>query len=333
MRASLGSVPRCALLALLVALVAGPASAAPPPEAARLFKECVAIFEARQMEAARVCFQRVYALYPSAKVLYNLGRTEETLGHLAEAYETYQRCAEDTTNPPTPAHLEARKKVEELAGRLGFIRVGQDDAGAVVSIDGEARWRPAPGCYALTPGIHEIRIEARGRPPWRSQVSVAAGETRDVSVGPAGKKKEPAAGITPQAGPSSQPASGPMDAPPRRGGLRTWSYVAGGAGLASLILGMAYGLHARSVYHEALKNCSPTEKALCDATGVARTNDARSAATVSTVTLSIGGAAVIAGAVLYLLPGRERAASLTARTRIVPSIGGDSAGIALEASF
>jgi hypothetical protein len=198
------------LAALL--LMTAPASAKPPPEAARLFGACVARFEEGKLEQARACFQKVLAIYPSPVVLYNLGRIEEGLGHLVEAYETYQRCLSETSGPLTADdRQDVRASLEALNKRLAFLRVRTNALGATVHIDGEPRGAPAEKALPVLPGAHDVRVEAPGHRPWREQVTAALGTVHEVVA--VLVKLTPA----PASSPASAPAPSPQAAQPVRG--------------------------------------------------------------------------------------------------------------------
>ena len=204
------TLPR-ALAGLLLLWAVGqarPAAGAPPPEATRLFNECVTVFEAGQLEAARACFERVQAVYPSSVVLSNLGRVEERLGHLPEAYEAYRRAVDDESRNFTEAEKrDVRRRVGRLAGRVGILRLRIPVSVATVTIDGRARGGTAAGLFAVAPGTHEILVEAPLVRPWRQRVTVTAGQMLELAVrlGDAGPGLPMAEVAWPQSAPTAAP--------------------------------------------------------------------------------------------------------------------------------
>ena len=83
-------------------------------------------------------------------------------------------------------------------------------------------------------------------------------------------------------------------------GLKIGSLVVGGVGLVGVGVGLAFGAHARTLNNQALlQSCSG--KTCSDQRGVDLTKDARSSATLSTVFVTIGGAAVLGGVAAFLL--------------------------------
>jgi hypothetical protein len=85
-----------------------------------------------------------------------------------------QPSATDTAPPspkPPPSSVAVPKRVP-LVERTGAIEVTASIAGAQVIVDGEARGASPRRIAGLTPGSHEVRIEAEGYEPWEGSVTV-----------------------------------------------------------------------------------------------------------------------------------------------------------------
>jgi serine/threonine-protein kinase len=96
-------------------------------------------------------------------------------------------------------------------------------------------------------------------------------------------------------------------------------------------VGSFFGLEAMSKNSEALlpRNC-PTSTRCYDA-GLSLTSDAKTFATVSTIAFSVGGAAVLGGAILWLTaPSSSAAPRDGASLRIVPDATPSYAGALLR---
>jgi hypothetical protein len=150
----------------------------------------------------------------------------------------------------------------------------------------------------------------------------------------ASKGREAAASTPdPQVSAAPEPASPPPDQDLGRG-QRFAGYVVGGVGLVGLGLGTIFGLRAQSKKSDADNSC---DGAGCtNQQGVDSMDAAHSAATVSTVTFAIGGAAM-AGAVLLLLtapsaPEPAQAAE-PGSLHLVPALGPQSAGLTLTGNW
>jgi uncharacterized membrane protein len=108
---------------------------------------------------------------------------------------------------------------------------------------------------------------------------------------------------------------------------------AGAAGVASIGVGLVFGAKADSNFTKAKALCGASLVCSPDdyAAGKQLTRDAHSNATTSTVLVAIGGAATVAGIVVFLTArsaGRERAA-----TQIVPVATDRGAGLTIAGRF
>jgi serine/threonine-protein kinase len=100
------------------------------------------------------------------------------------------------------------------------------------------------------------------------------------------------------------------------------------AGLVSIGVGTAFGLSAKSKNDEAAGMCSGLE--CTDQRAITLTDDARTAATISTVGFVAGGALVVGGAALYLLaPTGESKTAL----RVSPRFGRQAALFSIGGNF
>jgi hypothetical protein len=324
-------------------------SAAPPPEAVKLFKKCVKESDAGRHATARTCFLKVYAIYKSPVVLFNLGRTEEALGNIVEAYEVYRTCAADTTGTLSPEErTDVAQRTDALVRRLGLVAIPALPVGSVVLVDGRQRNPAIVGGIAVLPGEHEVRVEAPGMEAWSERVTLAAGQSRMLAV--ALKPVEaPAPEAPPPPPPPPPPATAPVRPPPpppvapppapppyqptptgsAGAGLRNSGIVIGSLGFASLVAGSAFGALAMQKKDAAKKECSTTVKDLCSPAGVDLTNKAYNYALFSTITLAVGGALFATGVVLYILGHKKKRESFA----IAPLVGPQVAGLSLQGGF
>ncbi len=100
--------------------------------------------------------------------------------------------------------------------------------------------------------------------------------------------------------------------------------VAGAAGILGLGVGTAFGLRAKSKNDDAGKLCNGS--ACQNSEAIRLTDDARGAATVSTVGFVAGGAFVVGGALLYFFSSPPKAPTAA---QVVPHVGSQSASISL----
>ena len=106
---------------------------------------------------------------------------------------------------------------------------------------------------------------------------------------------------------------------------------AGATGVAAVGIGLVFGAKASSTYNDAKALCVDLA---CDPAdydkGKQLIRDARADATASTVLVAVGGAALVASAILFLTTPRERE---QATARIVPVLHDRSTGLAIIGRF
>lgn len=213
------------------------------------------------------------------------------------------------------AHRGEPVALDVTLNRLVAIRLEPPDARLVlddrpvVPADGRIALPPGPHvAVATAPGFRDVRVEVPAERPADYQLTVEL--PRIVVARPAGP------------------------APAARSRTRTFAaigLVAGGG--AVLGAGLAFGLKARSTHDEAATLCGTD--LICD-TDMAATRghelvrDARSDATVSTVLVAAGGAAIATGVIVWLTAPRPRD---THAVRIVPTAARGDVGLTLAGSF
>ncbi len=241
---------------------------------------------------------------PSAEGLLALAQCHESKGKTASAWIEYLETAQI-------AHRAKRKETEAtanarsaaLASKLSRLAVMVSPAAEVegleVKRDGMVLDRAAWGTSApVDPGAHVIEATAPGRAPWRQVVTVKPGATMEsITVG----------ALSEQTGTtmiSSAPLdeSSPMMPTPEQPVVlgrtqRITGITIGIIGVAGLAAGGYFGLQAIGHRDDATKTCPSSP--CSDRAGIDLNDKAKSEATLSTIALVGGGAAVLTGAILY----------------------------------
>ena len=189
---------------------------------------------------------------------------------------------------------------------------GADIVAARILVDGKLFLDHLEGkALPIDPGVHAVHVEVEGATPQDQQLVVREGEknrlveltiARPVVVEPPPPVTAPPVTAPPvTAPPVTTPTPHPVDAPapddPQR--LRRHLGLAAiGVGVVGIGIGTAFGVKASSKWSDAKDACG----AGCTAgtPAYALREDARSAATISTVSFITGGLAVAGGAVLFL---------------------------------
>lgn len=304
-----------ALLALALALWSAPALAEDDKDKARaLAQEAGDLLEAKRYDDALDRARKAEALYHAPIHLLMIGEAQEALGHLAEAMATYERLAAEPLPSSAPllfrkAQDSARARLRELGGRTPSLLVrvsGALPSQVTAKLDGQPLDVASGVALRLDPGAHKVEISAEGRAPF----------TRTITLPEKGGVVVLEAPLAPRA----EAGEAPQKAPAAKGSILP-GVVTLGAGGALLLVGAVTGGISLS-RTGALKDrcpdnrCSPSDQPDIDA--------ARSMATTSNVTFTLGGLAAAAGAVLLLW--RPGGAPSSAQVR--PWIGAGSAGVA-----
>lgn len=128
-------------------------------------------------------FQRAYEVYPSPKILLNIGTTYKKLGRYAESAETYERYLRG------PGADQARKdeverELAEAEAHVARLRIEVNVAGARVLVDGHLVTLADGETVRVDPGAHSVVAEKEGYEPRTvSLFAVKAKETRAVRLG------------------------------------------------------------------------------------------------------------------------------------------------------
>jgi hypothetical protein len=182
-------------------------------------------------------------------------------------------------------------------------------------------------------GAHAVEASAPGYKGWVSSVDVQAeGASVVVTVPQLEALPRERAAVTPATlppgpvpSPSASQTAGPTGpAEPAPGGAqRTAGLIVAAAGVAGLGVGTILAVSAKSTYNDSLSKCEPSNPGLCTSAGVTERGNARAAGDAASVAFAIGGAALAAGAVVWILAPRSSAAhSPSASIFMAPSPGG-----------
>jgi hypothetical protein len=283
-----------------------------------LFEEGRRLMTAGQAADACPKFADSNKLDPSSGTLLNLGACYEKVGRTASAWAAYQEAASVAQSSGRQDHLQiAQKRASGLAPTLSHVVVTVTDppAGIQVRRDGvsvvNAEWGLA---VPIDAGSHAYEASAPGYRTWKGSLDVGGDGAKATMVIPALEKL---------------PADVPHDPPPETPTssswrpLRTVALVSGGVGVVGLVLGTVFGLKASSTYDASLANCraAPADKNLCTPAGVSERDSAILQGNVATVGFVVGGVALAAGVVLWIVAPAPKETK-SARLWIAPTLDG-----------
>jgi tetratricopeptide (TPR) repeat protein len=326
---------------IALSVVAGRADAQSTAIAEQLFKEARELTSAGRWQEACPKFEASLKQDPTLGTRLNLATCYEHIGKFASAWGLYRESIELARKAgDSKRSVYAQKQAALLEPRLPKLVItapAKPPAGLAVQRDGVPVSAAELGiALYVDPGAHEVTASAPGFEPWTKQVMLVESKTETVvlpdltpkpETGPTPKQPDVAPSQSQQANHSPPPPASPM---------RTYIGLGvGGAGVVMVGVGLLFGSQAFSKNKEAKKLCG--EDLACSPAnfdeGKQLISDGRSKATLSTVFVVAGGAAMIAGAVVFLTAPRARAREQATGTRIVPVIGSSGAGIGLVGTF
>lgn len=329
------------MLGALVALGAlgAVAEAQPAAEskalAEQLFEQGRGLAKASRWAEACPKFEASYRYDPTLGTQLNLATCYQKVGKLATAWSLFRDASEIAKKAGDAKRRDyARAQAAALEPRLPklTLTVVKPVPGLVVQRDGTTIDPAALGSpLFVDPGSHEITATAPGYVAYRGSVLSAEGKSETVSIPEL--EAEPA-GSTPPGPAPSEPAPRPATTTAAPAPSRTRTYVgigAGVAGLAAVGIGLVFGSQASGLLDDAKALCGD-DLACADGDfdrGRAMVADARSKATLSTVFVLAGGAALVGGTLLWLTAPSAR----RTETAFVPVVGADQIGVAAVGRF
>jgi len=282
-----------------------------PAAAQALYDDARAAVAAGKFDEACPKFKESYQLDPGGGTLLNLADCYEQQGKTALAWTTFKEALVVAKRDGRNERVEfASKHIAQLDQRLSrlTIAVAERPPGLEVTVDGTPLGEAAYGvAMPVDPGPHVVKAEAPGKQPFEKSLDVSKSTAEqlrmdipalsDATAAPAA----PAANTGAGAG-ASEPPSATSPGASTGSSTRTLGFVAGGVGLVSLAVGSYFGLQAYSRWDARNDAC----KGGCTDAAKADGEDARQAATVSTIGFGVGAAALGVGLVLILTSGSSK---------------------------
>jgi len=337
-------------LLLAVALASSPARAQSPDERAvaeLLFEQGRTLVEAGDFADACPKLAESQRVDPAIGTMLWLADCYASNGQTASAWAWFVDVSGVAARKKDAREQVARAKASALEARLSRLMVvvppGAATSGLEVRRDGvavgQAEWGlPVP----LDPGIHTVSARAPGHRPWSATIRLATGPTSlsvtvpvlEVETAPPSPAPPPlpagpadaAATPRPSAAPVA-PTDRPATAPRYWSSQRYLGVALAGAGVVGIVVGGVFSLEAKSTYDESTSGpCNANN--VCSREGLNDRSSAQSMATVATVAMGVGAAALAAGAVTFFTAPRG-GAPLT----VTPAVASGSASLWVSGAF
>jgi hypothetical protein len=269
-----------------------------------LFNEGRTMLEKGRVEEACDRFARSEQLEAAVGTLLNLGECYERLNKVATAWGAYrQASALAVTRNDEPRAALARTAASRIERRLSRVTLAVDQAVPGLSVTRNGT-KVEPATFGtsipIDPGTHVFEAVAPGHKPWRTTLEIAEGETNTVRV----PDLEPAPSSSP---PAPAPVVRPAESEPSSGQSKLALGLEVGGGVV-VVAGLVFGGFAISKWSSVTDAC-PARRCANEADRERLSHDADAAstfATVSTVTMAVGGAAFVTGVVLHLTAPKSR---------------------------
>jgi hypothetical protein len=320
----------CALAALVLTVGLargdGPGNA---DEGKRAFAAGVILLQdpdGAKYEEAIVQFRRAYELVGSWKILGNIGLCALKLERDGEAIEAYEKYLEGGKKEIAP---DERAQVERdlVALRAQIARAAlqlPSPSGTLIDERMDARGTKIINRYNATtpelrlglhPGEHVLTFRgSNGDSKWEVSLEPKASVSHRFEM----KSAEPPSALK------------PAPEPARSSGSATAGYVIGGVGVAGLVVGSIFGFKTLSKKGERDDVCS--NGTCTDPKGPQLDEEARQAATISTVAMGVGLVGVGVGA--WLVLSKPSSPSTTAKSVwLAPQVSSAGARLTLGGSL
>jgi hypothetical protein len=334
---------RCALSLAGMLLVSG-ASAQDSATAGALFEKGVADMEASHFDTACPAIEESQRIDPRPGTLFTLAECDAHWGKVASAAAQYQEYV-DLVSRLTGEQQKRHKaradiaraqlaKLKPTVPTLTLVLPADAPPGTFVTRNGEELKGAALGLpLPVDPGQYVIVTHVPGGAEHETKVSIQLGEAKRVPLEATKSATLPAPPVASTA-PLEPAPSADSQAEAERGqahgnGRKTAAYVAGGVGVAGIVVGSVTGILVFSKKHTVTGNCTG---ASCSETGLDAANSGKTLATISDVGFGVGIAGLALGTILWLSGGSESASAEHARTTsfqpmLVGTNGGFAAGL------
>lgn len=305
--------------------------AAPPTadaqDALSLFQQGRTLVEQNRWEAACPVFAEAHRLQPTALgILLNLADCYEHVGKTGSAYASYREAEFQAKKAGENEKAQyAHDHAATLEPKLSRLRIDAtaDVPGLNVHRDDQEVGKGILGTpFPVDPGPHKIEATAPGYLVWSTTVAIPAGPgVHAVKIPELGRA------------PTDGAPGGPR--PFVWTGQRIAGLSVGAVGVAGLVAGGVLGGMAISKNNASKADCSPTQPSLCHADGVSQRQTAGKLADGSTGAFIAGGAAVVAGIVLFATGSPKAPAKVgrIPRVEVLPTAGAGVAGLRIGGAW
>jgi tetratricopeptide (TPR) repeat protein len=285
---------------------------------------------------AMALFERAHQLSPSARTLRGLGLASYQARKYVRALSYLRAALDDKRRALTPAlRREALVALEASQGFIATFALHVEPESATLSVDGEVFEWTGGGPLLLDPGEHQVVATAPGLQSESRHLSATPGRVGQIEirlVPLAAEGARPTEEVTQPIEPATEPlARGPRAEPTAPVSVKVLTIGGLSVALVGAALGTAAGVKAINLESELARICPDKE---CSADQAGQLDDAKRWGSISTASLAVGGAGLIAGVigvVLWRRHAKRDAKRSHAAAQLTPLLLGS--GVGLRGSF
>jgi hypothetical protein len=274
-----------------------------------LLKQGAQHYQRTEFADALADFQAAYGIFPSPKLLLNIGQCSRELGRPVEAIQAFEQFLAEAHDAPERLVAEAMQSVEVLSAEVGRLMIECPLSGSEIKLDGKKIGVvPLNDLVRVTAGRHQLTATHEGASPVVKNAFVMAGAVEVVVLRPRPLANAPSrmrGSIDNAPLLASRPAK--ATAPDDRSWLlgRTWTWVATGSSVVFAGGATAAGLMMRSKFNAMDQSCgrsSGDNYSGCKSSDLAAIDTWKNTANVL---WGLSAAAVLTAGVLFYVEGHE----------------------------
>ena len=298
-------------------LFASVAAAQDSATAGALFEKGVADMEASQFASACPAIEESQRIDPRPGTLFTSAECNARWGKVARSAAQYQEYV-DLVSRLTREQQQRHKaradiaraqlsKLKPTVPTLTLVMPADAPAGTFVTRNGEELKAAALGLpLPVDPGEYVIVTHVPGAPDHETKVAILLGENKRIALEiskPAGSAPAPtpAPAARTEAVPSSASRVDALE-PPHGSGRKTAAYVAGGVGIAGIVVGSVSGILVLGKKSTVGDNCDGMS---CNDTGLAAAKSGQNLAIISDIGFGVGIAGLALGTILLVTSGGD----------------------------
>jgi hypothetical protein len=306
----------------------------PALDAARaraLFHEAVAVEAAGDYATALSKFEQVATFKNTPQVRFNIAVCQEKLSRWVVALGEYRIALAEAQLDPNASLVvqESKRAIASLEPKIPSLTLnrGAGAQAAEIAVDGRAVADPQFGiALLLDVGKHVVEATAQGYQPLRKDVELTQGQRASLDIALEESVAAVASSASASASAASAPASSaptisassrppsssskPADStppPPSHGAMKTFAWIALGAGVAGGITAGVFYVRRASDISDLDGQCGPDRQS-CPASAQAIYDRGQRDTLVGNIGLGIGVVGVLTGVVLLASSSRDSSA-------------------------